>query len=93
MKTYYVYMTANWTGDVIYIGMTNDIVRRIAEHKQKLVSGFTKQYCADKLVYLEAMDDVNDAIAREKQLKNWRREKKIILIEQQNPNWEDLSEV
>ena len=77
---------------MLYIGMTNDLHRRIYEHKQKLVPGFTKKYGVDKLLYYEAYDDVNDAIAREKQLKKWRRDKKIELIETLNPNWKDLSD-
>src|SRR5690606_40526764 len=92
MNNYYVYILANWTGDVLYIGVTNNLERRVYEHKQKLVPGFTKQYCADKLVYLEHTGRVEAAIAREKQLKNWRRDKKTLLIETLNPDWKDSSE-
>jgi putative endonuclease len=89
---YYVYILSNWTGDVLYIGMTNNMERRLYEHKQKLVPGFTKKYSVTKLVYLELAASPDEAIAREKQLKNWRREKKDALINAQNPDWKDLSE-
>ncbi|MCB9989780.1 MAG: GIY-YIG nuclease family protein [Rhodospirillales bacterium] len=92
MKNYYVYMLTNWTGDVMYIGMTNDLERRLAEHQSKAVSGFTKQYNLTKLVYYEQAADVQAAIAREKQLKNWSRQKKDRLVETMNPEWEDLAE-
>lgn len=91
-RTYYVYILSNWTGDVLYIGMTNNIERRIYEHKQKLVPGFTKKYSVIKLVYLEQANTPEEAISREKQLKRWRRDKKINFIEAQNPDWKDLSE-
>jgi putative endonuclease len=77
---------------VLYIGMTNDLHRRMFEHKNELVEGFTKQYRCHRLVYFESFDDVHKAIGREKQLKRWSRIKKIWLIEQKNPTWEDLSE-
>ena len=89
---YYVYIAANKNNKVIYTGMTNDIMRRMYEHKNKLIEGFTKKYNITKLVYYEYTTDVNSAIRREKQIKKWRREKKNHLIETINPNWKDLSE-
>jgi putative endonuclease len=90
MNHYYVYIITNWNNKVLYIGVTNNIARRIYEHKNKLVDGFTKKYNVYKLVYLEEMNDVEAAISREKQLKGWNREKKIMLIDSVNPKWEDL---
>ncbi|MGO9482366.1 MAG: GIY-YIG nuclease family protein [Candidatus Kryptoniota bacterium] len=90
-KTYYVYITASYSR-VIYVGMTNDLCRRMYEHRHKLTDGFTKRYNADKLVYYEATNDVRLAIEREKQIKKWRREKKIVLIESENAGWRDLYE-
>jgi len=75
----------------LYIGMTNDLERRMFEHKNKLYEGFTKKYSLHILVYFEQFQYVNDAIKREKQLKNWNRQWKIDLIEKENKNWEDLS--
>ena len=75
----------------LYIGMTNNIIRRVYEHKNKLNDGFTKKYNITKLVYFESTPDVNTAIEREKQLKNWHRQWKINLIESKNPSWQDLS--
>ncbi len=92
MKQYYVYILTNKTNNVLYIGVTNDLVRRMYEHKNKLVEGFTKKYNLKKLVYFEATDDVKSAITREKQLKNWHRDWKINLINEQNPDWKDLNE-
>ena len=89
---YYVYILANWNDQVLYIGVTNDLERRLYEHRQHLVEGFTSRYRVDKLVYFETTGDVQSAIAREKQLKNWRQEKKVRLIESVNPHWEDLSQ-
>lgn len=91
-KRYYVYILTNKSNKVLYIGMTNDIARRMFEHKTKLVEGFTKKYNLTKLVYCEATNDVESAIRREKQLKNWHRDWKINLINQFNPEWKDLSE-
>jgi len=76
----------------MYVGMTNDLVRRVYEHKNKLVSGFTEKYNVHKLVYFEETQDVHVAIAREKEIKKWRREKKNQLVNQINPAWRDLSE-
>jgi putative endonuclease len=89
-RTYYVYILASKSRR-LYIGMTNDLSRRIWEHKNKVVEGFTKQYNIDRLVYFEETSDVRSAIEREKQLKGWGREKKITLIETINAAWEDLA--
>ena len=91
-KNYYVYILPNKSNKVLYIGVTNDLVRRTFEHKNKLVEGFTKKYNLIKLVYYEVTDNVESAINREKQLKNWHRDWKINLINQFNPKWKDLSE-
>ena len=91
MSHYFVYIMASRSG-VLYVGVTNDIARRVVEHKEAIVPGFTSKYRVNRLVYFEDMTDVNAAIAREKQIKNWRREKKVRLIERVNPNWDDLSE-
>jgi putative endonuclease len=91
-KNYYVYLLTNWNNKVIYIGVTNDLHRRVYEHKNKLFEGFSKKYNLSKLVYFEETCDINAAIAREKEIKKWRREKKDKLIEQINPEWKDLSE-
>ena len=92
MNSYYVYILTNWKGNVMYIGVTNDLERRLYEHKHELVEGFTKQYHVHKLVYFEETSDVRAAIEREKQLKNWARAKKNALVETMNPMWKDLSE-
>ena len=90
MKTYYVYIMTNFS-KTLYLGVTNNLIKRIYEHKHKLVNGFTKKYNITKLVHFEETNDVNVAIAREKQIKGWLRKKKIALIELKNPRWEDLS--
>ena len=87
---YYVYLLASDRNGTLYIGVTNDIVRRVFEHKSKFVPGFTKRYGVDKLVWFEVYDDPTSAITREKELKEWRREWKVRLIEEQNPQWIDL---
>jgi putative endonuclease len=87
---YYVYILSNKTNTVLYIGVTNNLERRLYEHKNKLIDGFTKKYNLGKLVYFETFKDVSRAIEREKQLKKWSRIKKISLIETQNPGWSDL---
>ncbi|NLN59353.1 MAG: GIY-YIG nuclease family protein [Deltaproteobacteria bacterium] len=92
-KSYYVYLLANWNNKVIYVGVTNDLPRRVYEHKNELIEGFTQKYNINKLVYFEETNDINVAIAREKEIKKWRREKKDRLIEQMNPNWKDLGEM
>ena len=89
MRTYYVYILASATR-TLYTGMTNDLTRRIREHTSKSGSGFTVRYNVNRLVYYEVFGDVRDAIKREKQIKGWRRSKKIELIETHNPNWEEL---
>ena len=89
-RRYYVYLLSNRTR-TLYVGVTNDLQRRINEQKSKLVEGFTKRYHLNYLVYFEETADVSVAIAREKQIKSWRRAKKIDLIESSNPQWKDLS--
>jgi putative endonuclease len=89
-KHYYVYILASLSG-TLYIGITNNLERRMVEHKEGLIPGFTKQYGVYRLVYFEVYTDVRNAIRREKQLKGWRREKKIALIRSTNPSWKDLA--
>ncbi len=88
---FFVYIMASQSG-TLYIGVTNDLLRRVYEHKEGLIAGFTKKYRCIKLIYYESYKNVNDAIAREKQLKNWNRKKKEFLINKFNPLWEDLYE-
>jgi len=88
---FWIYCMSNTYNNVLYIGVTNDLYRRVLEHKSKLIKGFTYRYNCDKLVYYEKFEDINEAIRRETQLKNWRREWKNKLIETINPNWEDLA--
>jgi putative endonuclease len=90
MAEYYVYIMAN-RSRTLYTGVTNNLQRRVYEHKQKLVEGFTKKYNITRLVYYESTNDINAAIAREKQIKGWLRSKKVSLIESINPDWGDLS--
>jgi len=90
MKQYYVYLMTSPSG-TLYIGMTDNLKRRVYEHKHKLIDGFTKKYNITRLVYFEETGDVQTAIAREKQIKKWRRSKKIALIKSLNPKWQDLS--
>ena len=87
---YYVYILTSYSNKVMYIGMTNDLKRRITEHKNDQIDGFTKQYHVKKLVYFEEHSNPNEAIKREKELKGWRREKKNNLVETMNPEWKDL---
>ncbi len=87
---YYVYVLASKRYGTLYKGVTNDLVRRVWEHKNDFVVGFTKKYHVHKLVYFEQHGDINAAITREKQIKNWHRQWKIALIMQQNPDWKDL---
>ena len=89
---YYVYILANWNNKVIYTGVTNNLERRICEHKNKNVDGFTKKYNITKLVYFDSITDIRVAIEREKQIKGWTRQKKNVLIEDTNPKWDDLTE-
>ncbi len=90
MKQYYVYILASKKNGVLYIGVTSNLVKRIYEHKSKLVKGFTKKYHVHKLVYYEETEDIYAAITREKQLKKWNRAWKIELIERENSDWKDL---
>lgn len=89
MKNYSVYILTN-NSKALYIGVTNNLDRRIYEHKNKLIEGFTKKYNLDKLVYFEVFNNIDDSIRREKQLKNWHRQWKINLIESVNKKWEAL---
>jgi putative endonuclease len=89
-RHYYVYMLASKIGGTLYIGVTNDLVRRVYEHREKFVEGFTKKYDVANLVYFESHSDVEAAITREKQMKKWNRAWKVRLIEESNPNWDDL---
>ena len=88
---YFVYILSNWDDSVLYIGVTGNLPRRLYEHRNNLVDGFTKRYNVHKLVYYEYTNDVYSAISREKQLKNWNRRKKNALIAKMNPEWKDLS--
>ena len=87
---YYVYILASRPGGALYVGVTNDLLRRVMEHKQGLVKGYTKRYKIDKLVYFEQYADVRDAIQREKNIKHWPRVYKTRLITESNPIWRDL---
>jgi putative endonuclease len=87
---FWVYILASRLGGTLYIGVTNDLVRRVYEHREGLADGFTKKYTVDRLVHFEQFDDVGNAIRREKRLKKWNRAWKIRLIEEKNPNWIDL---
>jgi len=91
MKYYYVYILASKRRGTLYIGVTNDLIRRMYEHKNGLVEGFTKKYKVHNLVYYQQCEDVESVIQREKQLKAWHREWKIRLIEETNPAWKDLT--
>ncbi len=90
MKTYWVYIMSSSTG-TLYVGVTNDLERRVLEHKNKTFRGFTGKYDINRLVYFEETNSAFDAIEREKQIKNWRRDKKLALIQSMNPKCEDLS--
>lgn len=90
MRSYYVYILSS-TNKVLYVGVTNNLERRIYEHKNKLIDGFTAKYNVNKLVYYEETTDVNVALNREKEIKGWSRSKKISLIERNNFAWDDLS--
>ena len=89
-KQYYVYILFNKKNGTLYVGVTNDLVKRVWQHKNKVVEGFSKQYNIDKLGYYEICNDINSAIAREKQLKGGNRKTKLELIELNNPDWQDL---
>jgi putative endonuclease len=92
MRTFYVYMMAS-RSRVLYVGVTNDLAQRVNQHKEGVVPGFTRQYRVTRLVHFEEFGEVRDAIAREKQLKGWRRSRKVQLIEERNPTWEDLTQI
>src|SRR5229473_1915233 len=89
-RSFYVYILASSIGGTLYIGVTNDLIRRVGEHRLKLAEGFTKKYDVYRLVYFEQFDDIENAIRREKRLKKWNRAWKARLIEEFNPNWDDL---
>jgi putative endonuclease len=90
MKQYYVYILASEKNGTLYIGVTGDLIRRIYEHKQNLIDGFTKEYNVHKLVYYEVHKEIEEAITREKQIKKWNRKWKLRLIEENNLGWKDL---
>ena len=90
MRSYWVYILAS-AHRTLYVGVTNDLEKRLFEHRQGLTEGFTKKYNVDRLVYLEEMEEPMAAIVREKQIKGWSRAKKIALIKEHNPEWKDLS--
>ena len=89
---FYVYILATRKNGPIYVGVTNDLHRRVFEHKTHVIKGFTAKYNVDRLVYFEVFESIEAAIAREKKLKRWRREWKVALIERENPDWRDLAE-
>lgn len=91
MNEYYVYILSNFTNTTLYVGVTNDLKRRLFEHKNKMLPGFTEKYNVDKLVYFEKVTDVKSAIQREKNLKKWKRIWKDELIKKFNPTYKDLS--
>jgi len=88
---YYIYIMAS-RSRVLYTGVTNDLARRVNEHKQGLITGFTSRYRVNRLVHFKEFADIRDAIAREKEIKGWKRSRKTSLIERRNPTWEDLAE-
>lgn len=90
MRQYYVYILASQRNGTLYIGVTNNLVKRVYQHKTNLVRGFTQRYCVHNLVYYETYGHIYDAITREKRMKKWKREWKIQLIEESNPKWRDL---
>ena len=90
MRQYYVYILASRIGGTLYIGVTNDLIRRVAEHRLKIAESFTKRYDVTRLVHFEVFEEIEQAIHREKRLKKWSRAWKISLIEKDNPDWNDL---
>ena len=90
IREYYVYILTNTYHNVLYTGVTNDLERRCFEHKQKKIKGFTQKYNVDKLIYFERFDSIDSAIAREKQIKGYSREKRLVLINQFNNDWMEL---
>jgi putative endonuclease len=92
MRDYYVYILASDRNGTLYVGVTNDLARRVYEHRNDLIEGFTKRYGVHRLVWLEVHGDINEAILREKRIKKWNRSWKLRLIEEMNPDWLDLTE-
>jgi putative endonuclease len=90
MKTYYIYILASQRNGTLYVGVTDDLIRRVHEHKEGLIEGFTKKYHVHRLVYYETTPNIKAALEREKQMKKWRRKWKLELIDKHNPLWEDL---
>lgn len=90
LNSYYVYILASQRNGTLYVGVTNDPIKRVWQHKNNLMDGFTKKYGVHKLVYFEETNDIESAIKREKLLKRWKRQWKLKLIEEKNPNWKDL---
>ena len=90
-RRYFVYLMANWNNEVLYIGVTNNLERRVKEHKDQKNKGFTEKYNCNKLVFYEETDEISVALAREKQLKNWHRKWKDALVNKENSKWEDLA--
>lgn len=90
-KNYYVYILASKKNGTLYTGITNNIYRRVHEHKKGLIPGFTKNYKVHRLVHVESYQNINDALLREKQMKKWKRQWKIKRIEEHNPDWKDLA--
>ncbi|MFA6251810.1 MAG: GIY-YIG nuclease family protein [Candidatus Paceibacterota bacterium] len=91
MKNYYIYIITNYNNTVLYTGVTNNLERRIQEHKSKTISSFSNKYNLNKIVYYEQFSNINDAISREKQIKGGSRKKKVSLVNNLNPEWRDLS--
>lgn len=91
MKKYFTYIITNKVNTVLYTGVTNNIERRIFEHKNKMISGFSSKYNLSKLIYFEEFENINDAIVAEKKIKGWTRAKKVALIESNNKAWKDLA--
>lgn len=92
MKTYHVYIMTNKKYGTLYIGVTNNLIRRVYEHQHNIVKGFTEKYSCHKLVYYAGIPDVSMALQRERQMKKWKRLWKIRVIQEMNPDWDDLSE-
>jgi putative endonuclease len=90
-RSYWIYILTNKRNGTLYVGVTNDLERRVWQHKTKAIEGFTKQYGLDRLIHFEQFRDVNQAIDREKEIKGWLRKRKLGLIEKDNPEWADLS--
>ncbi|HYM17759.1 MAG TPA: GIY-YIG nuclease family protein [Micropepsaceae bacterium] len=89
-KTYYVYILASRRNGTLYIGVTNDLIRRVWEHREEMIEGFTRKYGVKMLVHFESFEEIDSAIHREKRLKKWNRNWKLELIEERNPDWRDL---